>query len=224
MNTSVLSPRRATATVVCGIAATALLGCSTEQTAEPEGASVGTDAAESVATTPDTPVATSSPDTQVATTPPATQPADTEVPSDADDDGVSAFTLADAAAADDPRVDDIECLYLTGQQDDELARVLEFRADRDRFFDIESAVVLDSRTEGLTFTEIAAEHGYTADEVQAGAAAMHGYCFEQMIGTELTEATAERRFQTTMLRFAERADAEPVGNGDGRPADGGIGG
>ncbi len=232
MSFSVLAPLRATtgvkATVVSGLAAGALLGCVSEQPGELEGESVDTESSVRVTTTE--PVVTTA-DTQATTVPPDTQPAEVEletspavsdVPDEAIDEAVGQFTLADAAAADDPRIGDIECEYLTGQQEDELARVLEFRADRDRFFDIETTDVLQARTEGLTFTEIAADHGYTAAEVQAGAAAMHGFCFQQLIGPDVSEQEAERRFQTTMLRFAERADAEPVGNGDGRPADGGI--
>lgn len=133
-------------------------------------------------------------------------------------ESATGYTLADAAQQGDPRIEDIECAYLSDDVGDQLAAVTEFRADRDRFFDIDSDVVRAARGDGLTFAEIAADFGFSRTDVQDGAAAMHGYCFVQMIGAGLTEQQAAARFQTTIERFLTLMDAEPDENGRGAGA------
>jgi len=160
------------------------------------------------------------PDGVSTTAVPTTVAAESDVIAQPDERGVGdgmigEYTLADAAVEGDPRVAGIECEYLFEDEDDPRVRVMNFRADRDRFFDIDSAVVQESRLDGLSFTEIAAEHGFDEVEVEQAAAAMHGYCYQQLIGERLTAVQAEARFQRTIVRFSTLVDAEPTTDGRG---------
>ncbi len=122
------------------------------------------------------------------------------------------------ASADSSEVEEgsINCDY-TIRENSHSERLWDFRESRDAYLGFDSEVVRESRLEGKSTVDIAADYGMDVETLLVKGEEFHSYCYNQMVVSgEIDQEAADIMLANTMERFEELMYREPDESGRGQ--------